>query len=80
MNCLICNAGVERIQTMSDWVELRCPGCGHYRVNGTFFAEMKTRKQSFDVEKARGWLEGQRHVNINDVPMIDSSENDLVMS
>jgi hypothetical protein len=79
MNCLICNAGAERLQTMSDWVELRCADCGHYRVSGTFFAEIKAKNQSFSVEKTRTWLEQQRHIDINDAPMIDTSERDLVM-
>lgn len=80
MNCLICNAGAQRIKTMGDWVELHCADCGHYRVSGALFAEMKTKSLSFDIEKARTWIRGQRQTEPDEAPLIGCPDSGLVVS
>ncbi|MEB0039835.1 MULTISPECIES: hypothetical protein [unclassified Pseudomonas] len=81
MNCLICNAAAQRIKTMGDWVELDCPECGHFRVSGALFAEMKAKGQAFNVEKSRRLLSHQRgEVKGDHSPLIDSSDSHLVIS
>jgi len=76
MKCLICNQDAERIQTMGDWVELKCPECDHYRVDGEFFAHMKENKQIFDIGETRKWLKKQRAKNIE--PLIGPEERYLI--
>lgn len=76
MKCLICETEAQRIPTMGDWVEMDCLECGHYRVDGKFFADMKTDHQHFDVEKSRTWLKKQRAGNIE--PLIGPRQSHLV--
>ena len=78
MNCLICNAEAQRIKTMGDWVELQCPDCGHYRVSGGLFADMKPKGQSFDIAKARAWLAKQRQTGVKEAPLIGCPESGLI--
>ncbi|MDB6048641.1 MAG: hypothetical protein JWR17_1387 [Pseudomonas sp.] len=84
MNCLICNTEAQRIKTMGDWVEQDCPACGRFRVSGALFADMKTNRQAFNVEKARSWLDKQRAENRAEnqddhSPLIDSPDSGLVL-
>lgn len=79
MNCLICKAEAARIKALGDWVEQECPECGHFRVSGTLFAEMKPRHQEFDVQKTRAWLEEQRSGEPEGhTPLIDSCDSNLI--
>jgi hypothetical protein len=79
MNCLICNnAETQRIKTMGDWVELNCPDCGHYRVSGDLFADMKPKGQYFDVQKARAWIQGKRRVGVEEAPLIGCPDSGLI--
>ncbi|MEB0088275.1 hypothetical protein QN382_08425 [Pseudomonas sp. 10B1] len=80
MNCLICNVVAQRIKTWGDWVELDCPECGHFRISGALFAEMKTKGQTFDVNRARLLLSQQRAEVVDDqAPLIDCSDSQLVI-
>lgn len=79
MNCLICNnVETQRIKTMGDWVELNCPDCGHYRVSGDLFADMKPKGQYFDVSKARAWIKSKQRAGIEEVPLIGCPDSGLI--
>lgn len=71
MKCLICTADAQLLHSLGDWSEVRCPaGCGHFRVSGNLVADLTAKKESFDIERTRQWLE--MHRKTDPAPMIST--------
>jgi hypothetical protein len=61
MKCLICNADAKILHALGDWSEVWCPTeCGHFRVSGNLVADLTAKKEFFDIERTRLWLEINR--------------------
>ncbi|MGV8920652.1 MAG: hypothetical protein ACOH2R_23160 [Pseudomonas sp.] len=71
MTCLICKSETKAVQALGDCSEINCSaGCGHFRVSAKLVAKMTVKKESFDVERTRQWLEMTRKTD--PVPRISS--------
>ena len=71
MKCLICQAAARIVQAPGDWSEVKCSaGCGHFRVSANLVAKMKFKKECFDIERTRRWLDMSR--NEGAVPLIST--------
>ncbi len=68
MDCRVCGSESERILSGYDGLHLRCPGCGEFKINGSYLAEHSDR--TFSVERTRNALDTARHNRPAEIPEI----------
>lgn len=70
MSCFICGDSAREIQSLGDWEERDCPGCGRYRISGTVLGLSSIKGRDLDVGIMRKYLADQRARNPDEVPLI----------